>query len=60
VTPVYTTLRSWSEDISGCRSFSDLPQAARDYVSFIEESTSVDVGLIGVGPGREDTIIRDF
>jgi adenylosuccinate synthase len=60
VTPVYTTLRSWGEDISGCRSFGDLPQAARDYVSFIEESASVNVGLIGVGPGREDTIIRDF
>ncbi|MDR1916785.1 MAG: adenylosuccinate synthase [Synergistaceae bacterium] len=58
--PVYRTLPSWKENISGCRKFSELPQAARDYVNFIEESTSIKVGLIGVGAGREDTIIRDF
>ncbi|MDR1472457.1 MAG: adenylosuccinate synthase [Synergistaceae bacterium] len=58
--PEYRTLPSWKEDISGCRRFDDLPRAARDYVGFIEESSSVKVGLIGVGPDREDTIVRDF
>jgi adenylosuccinate synthase len=57
VTPVYRNFAPWSEDISGCRSVSDLPGAARDYIAFIEESTSTKVGLIGVGPGREDTIL---
>jgi adenylosuccinate synthase len=56
VTPVYRSFKPWSEDISGCRRVSDLPEAARDYVAFIEESASAKVGLIGVGPGREDTI----
>jgi adenylosuccinate synthase len=54
--PVYKSLKPWSEDITGCRRVSDLPQAAREYVALIEETTSVRIGLIGVGPGREDTI----
>ncbi|MDR1137298.1 MAG: adenylosuccinate synthase [Synergistaceae bacterium] len=60
IVPIYETFPSWKEDISKCRNFDDLPRAARDYVGFIEKSTGVPVGLIGVGPGREDTIFRDF
>jgi adenylosuccinate synthase len=60
VKPVYELLPSWKEDISKCRDFKELPPAARDYVTFIENSISVGVGLIGVGPGREDTIFKDF
>jgi adenylosuccinate synthase len=55
-TPVYRRFPSWNEDISGCRSVSDLPKPAREYVGFIEESTSTKVCLIGVGPERENTI----
>ncbi|MCL2684319.1 MAG: adenylosuccinate synthetase, partial [Synergistaceae bacterium] len=60
VTPVYETFVPWKEDISKCREFGNLPLAARDYVLFIEKTSGVGVGLIGVGPGREDTIFRDF
>ncbi|MDR3281162.1 MAG: adenylosuccinate synthase [Synergistaceae bacterium] len=60
VKPVYETFKSWKDDISKCRSFGDLPSEARDYVKFIEDKTGVRVGLIGVGPGREDTIFVDF
>ena len=60
VTPVYESFPSWSEDISKCRTFGELPAASRDYIGFIEKSAGVPVGLIGVGPGREDTIFRDF
>ncbi|MDR1966935.1 MAG: adenylosuccinate synthase [Synergistaceae bacterium] len=58
--PIYETLPSWDEDISECRKFEDLPAAARSYVKFIEEACGVKIGLIGVGPDREDTIFRDF
>jgi adenylosuccinate synthase len=51
-----TALEGWSEDIGECRSLSDLPAAARDYINFIEEFTGVPVALIGVGPGREQVI----
>ena len=51
----YVELPGWSVDISECRSEADLPQAARDYLTFIAEQTGVPVVLVGVGPGREQT-----
>lgn len=56
--PLYEELPGWQEEISGCRDFSELPKAARDYVEYIEANTGVPVLLIGVGPGRDDTILR--
>jgi adenylosuccinate synthase len=52
----YTELEGWSEDITECRSESDLPQAARDYLAFIADHIGVPVSMVGVGPGREQTI----
>ena len=52
----YESLPGWSEDITGCRTESDLPQAARDYLAFIEAQTKVPVVQVGVGPGREQQI----
>jgi adenylosuccinate synthase len=52
----YTELEAWSEDIGECRSEEDLPQAARDYLAYIADFIGVPVALIGVGPGREQTI----
>lgn len=56
--PVFEELPGWKEDIGACRRFEDLPAAAQDYVRFIEERVSAPVILIGVGQGREDTILR--
>jgi adenylosuccinate synthase len=52
----YTQLESWSEDLGECRSEDDLPQAARDYLAFIADFIGVPVAMVGVGPGREQTI----
>ena len=57
--PIYQEFEGWSEDISGVRRFEDLPKAAQDYVSFIEEQTGVKVAMIGVGAGREECIVRE-
>ena len=46
----------WTEDIGECRTRSDLPQAARDYLDFIGEFVGVPVVLVGVGPGREQVV----
>jgi len=54
-----TELRGWSEEIGECRAVSDLPDAAREYVRFIEEHTGAPVALIGVGPGRDQVIWTD-
>jgi adenylosuccinate synthase len=56
---VYEELPGWSEDIGEARTESDLPQAARDYLRFIEEHIGVPVALVGVGPGREQVVWSD-
>ena len=58
VKPVYKTLPSWQEDISGIRNYDDLPEAAKNYVSFIEKHLGVEVDLISVGPDKDATIVR--
>ncbi|GAA4773513.1 adenylosuccinate synthase [Actinomycetospora chlora] len=57
-TPVYETMPGWFEDISAARSFADLPAKARDYVERIEELSGAPVSAIGVGPGRDETVVR--
>jgi adenylosuccinate synthase len=52
----YEELQGWSEDLRECRSESDLPTAARDYLQHLAEFVGVPVAMIGVGPGREDVI----
>jgi adenylosuccinate synthase len=56
VTGSYTELPGWHEDISAARNVEDLPQAAREYLGFIEEFLGVPVVMIGVGPGRDQMI----
>ncbi|EHK81672.1 adenylosuccinate synthase [Saccharomonospora azurea] len=56
--PVYEELPGWHEDISGCRSFAELPANAQAYVERLEELMGARISAIGVGPGREQTIVR--
>jgi adenylosuccinate synthase len=51
-----TELRGWSEEIGECRAYSDLPEAAREYLEFIAEHAGAPVTLVGVGPGREQVL----
>lgn len=57
--PIYQTLPGWTEDLTGVRSWSDLPQAARDYVEFLAEAIEVPVTFVSVGPDRLQTIYKD-
>ncbi|GAA5164833.1 adenylosuccinate synthase [Ornithinimicrobium tianjinense] len=57
-TPVYEELPGWSEDITGCRSFEELPEAAQRYVLRLEELMGARVSVIGVGPGRDEVVVR--
>ena len=56
--PVYTEFDGWPTDISHIRNFDDLPGNAKKYIAFIEKITNVSVGMIGVGPQREQCIVR--
>ena len=57
-TPIYETMPGWDEDITGAREFSDLPPAARDYVLRLEELAGCHMSYIGVGPGRDQNVVR--
>ncbi|ABD13714.1 Adenylosuccinate synthetase [Frankia casuarinae] len=55
--PIYTDLPGWHEDISDVRSFADLPGAAKDYIRALEEFSGAPVSAVGVGPGRDQTLV---
>jgi len=58
--PIYEYLPGWKEDISKARSLSDLPKNAQDYVKYLEEISGAPMSAIGVGPGRDETIVTSF
>ncbi|WP_028587877.1 adenylosuccinate synthase [Desulfocurvus vexinensis] len=58
VEPVYEAMPGWSEDISACRTFADLPENCRRYVERIEAVLGVRCSLVSVGPDRRQTIMR--
>ncbi|MGN7248742.1 adenylosuccinate synthase [Janibacter anophelis] len=56
--PIYEYLDGWWEDITGCRTFEELPANAQAYVLRAEELIGARVSAIGVGPGRDEIIQR--
>lgn len=56
-TPIYETMPAWDEDITDCNTFEELPQKAQDYVKRLEELSGCRISYIGVGPGRDQTIV---
>lgn len=56
--PIYEYFPGWKESITDCREFTDLPQNAQDYVLKLEELSGCRISAIGVGPDREQTIVR--
>jgi adenylosuccinate synthase len=55
--PIYTELPGWHEDLSDVRKYADLPAAAKDYIRVLEELSGAPVSAIGVGPGRDQTLV---
>ncbi len=55
---IYETMDGWSGDLSDVSRFDDLPLAARNYVTCIEELTKTPITIVGVGPKRSQTIFR--
>ncbi len=59
VEPIYETVPGWQCDTTSCTSYDELPEAAKAFVVRVEALTGVPVKIVAVGPGREQTIIRD-
>jgi len=55
--PIYENFPGWEEDITGCRSFEELPKNAQDYVRALEKMSNCRISAIGVGPARDATIV---
>lgn len=55
--PIYEYLPGWKENISKARSVADLPKNAQEYVKFLEKISGAPMSAIGVGPGRDETIV---
>lgn len=60
VEPIYKIVQGWQQNTVGTTSWEDLPMAARDYVSILEEEVGVPVGFISTGPRREETLMLDI
>ena len=61
VEPVYEELPGWyGQDITGCRSFEELPANAQRYVTYLEELCGVPMSIVAVGPDRDQTIFRGW
>jgi adenylosuccinate synthase len=55
--PVYEEMPGWKGDLTGITKFDDLPAEARSYVKAIEELSCCPVAAVGVGPGRDQTLV---
>ncbi|MGH9631693.1 MAG: adenylosuccinate synthase, partial [Bryobacteraceae bacterium] len=55
--PIYEMLPGWQQCTRGTSRYEDLPEAARDYIRFLEERSGVEIGCISTGPERNETVI---
>jgi len=56
-TPVYSTFKGWTEQVSDLPDRAALPQAARDYLDAVEQHVGVPVSMVSVGPERTQTLV---
>lgn len=52
--PIYEYVDGWKCDISSCRSFDELPEAAKSYIKYIEKATDCHIKYVSVGAGRDE------
>lgn len=57
VTPVYKTYKGWKEKISAIRDYDRLPARCKEYLADISKEIGVPIGIVSVGPSREETIV---
>ena len=56
--PIYETLEGWKTDLTSIRNYEDLPENAKKYIARVEDLIGAPIGIISVGPDREQTIFR--
>lgn len=58
VKPEYVDMPGWKQPLRNIKTFEDLPQVARDFVLRIEKEIQVPIRIVGVGPERDDCVVR--
>ncbi|MFD0798611.1 adenylosuccinate synthase [Maribacter chungangensis] len=58
VTPIYTEMDGWAEDLTKMTSAEQLPETLNNYISFLEKELEVPIKIVSVGPDRKQTIHR--
>ena len=59
VEPIYETFNGWKKDITGIRSYDALPKEARHYLERLSAYTGIALGIVSVGPNRDQTIVLE-
>ena len=57
--PIYEEFKGWNCPTTGCTSWDELPEQAKEYVEYLEGLTGVKVSILSVGPKRESTLLLD-
>ncbi len=57
--PVYEYLEGWCTDVSGCRSFDELPEKAQEYIRYVEKAVDCKIKYVSVGPDRDQYMVLD-
>jgi adenylosuccinate synthase len=58
LSPVYTELKGWNQDLTGLHSPEQMPEALNEYIAFIEKEAGVPISIVSVGPDRTQTLMR--
>ena len=58
VTPVYTEMNGWKEDLTKMNNSDQLPKELNDYIAFLEKELETPIKIVSVGPDRKQTIKR--
>jgi adenylosuccinate synthase len=59
VQSIYTEVKGWTEDLTGIRGESEMPDSLKSYIRFIEDDLDIPITVVSVGPDRDQTIIRE-
>ena len=57
--PVFTKVKGWHTDISGCRKKEELPKEALEYIAFLEKACGCHIRYVSVGAERDACIVMD-
>mgnify|MGYP003332636759 CR=1 FL=1 len=59
VTPIYTEMKGWSDDLTGMNNIDEIPNELNSYIEFIEKEIGLPITIVSVGPDRKQTLIRE-